>query len=154
MAVFLGATGRVRHPAVDGRAKAGFRPPGDLFGKRPGRRLSQRLFVWLLGFDLPEQHAIDEGHADFERVCHAGPIGVAQELIAHVEPALQGRHPFEWLLRVRVHRLADQLQRGQTLEPLAGLFHPHQPAQFPWHEEAAAHQPGPGIVTGIFGQRQ
>ena len=41
--------------------------------------------VYQTGRDLFEQARIDQGHADLQRVRHAGPVRIAQQLVAHIE---------------------------------------------------------------------
>src|SRR5882757_8443397 len=58
----------------------------------------------LLGVDVRQQNSwrqggqkevIDIGHAYLDRVRHAGPISIAQELVAHVECGLEDGDPIE-----------------------------------------------------------
>ena len=44
------------------------------------------------GRELAEEIDVDEWHPDFDRVTHSGPVGVAQQLVAHVPVHLQSRY--------------------------------------------------------------
>ena len=45
-----------------------------------------------MGSEDAEQAGVDEGHPYLQGMGHAGPVGVAQQLVPHVPGHLQGRH--------------------------------------------------------------
>ena len=81
---------------------------------------------------------------------HAGPVGVTQQLVAHVEAALQGGDLAEGCVRDRGVAArsapptgrggecdADQVERGEPAEALAGEVGVHEARQLAREEKAA-----------------
>ena len=71
-----------RSITLDGRGRRGL---------VASRRLDLNPFVAVVRRQLAQQFHIDQRNPHFERMGHAGPIGVAQQLIAHVQRRTRAR---------------------------------------------------------------
>ena len=63
---------------------------------------------------------VDERHAHFERVGHARPVHVAQELVAEIERRLQRRHTRVRCAGIGRHRALEDLDEIQARDAFAG----------------------------------
>lgn len=88
-------TGITSYPLRHGNGKPGFGADANRVRQRTARTRSQQLFppTSADGDQRRSQRAqelgVDQRRANFQRVRHAGPIGVAQQLVAQIEPRLQ-----------------------------------------------------------------
>src|SRR5450631_1167361 len=88
---FAGSRGT---PLLHRHQESGLAALEDFVGKR---RTERARHVGLANRQARDQHGqhraeeshVDVRHADLERMCHAGPVAVAQQLIAHVPVELE-----------------------------------------------------------------
>ena len=91
---------RRRRPAARAR-----RPrERELAGARHHRRHDRR--------ERAQQRGIHERHADFDAVRHARPVGVAQQLVAHVMGRFERADPPDIAARIGPQRRADATAAG------------------------------------------
>ena len=143
-------------PAADRRHEARLAPVAD--GRRQ-RRLGH-VGHRVLGVDARqhvagrqggEEERIDVGHADLHAVRHAGPVGVAQQLVAHVERRLERGHAIEVAERpAGLQRGRDVAERRQAAQAVGNQRRIEQLVELPRHVDAAAQQIGAGPVAAVL----
>ena len=80
---------------------------------------------------------------------HAGPIGIAQELLAHVPAEFERGN----LQSLGLERIAESAQLMESIQPPPALAHQvgiENCGQLPWHEETSPQQIGAGITRSVF----
>ena len=98
-----------------------------------------------------EEERIDVGHADLDRMGHAGPVGIAQQLVAHVERGLERGDAIEVAERASgLQLVGDVAERRQATQPLLHHSRIEQIVEFPRHVDAAPEQIGAGPVAAIL----
>jgi hypothetical protein len=107
--------------------KTGLRARCDLSGKGrsgcPGQEsfgVSSSLLPHEDWRDPREEARVHEGKADLEGMSHAGPVGVPQQLVAHVEGTLQRSDPTDITPGVRGDRSDEALVKGKSAQRVAG----------------------------------
>src|SRR5205823_1018522 len=81
---------------------------------------------------------------------HAGPVGIAQQLIAHVQRGFKRRHPRKWLHGIWRQRTRDVIDRIEPLKALTRKIPTKNFRQLPRHEYASPQQISPGIAPTKF----
>src|ERR1700751_780803 len=88
---------RVHHPLTNRNENTSFSAQQNGFRKRIGQGFRHVELGGSVGGaqerrELREQSEIHEWSSDFEGVCHARPVGISQELIAHIAGTLEKRN--------------------------------------------------------------
>ena len=75
-----------------------------------------------------QKHPVDKGNPHFERMGHAGPVGITQKLIAHIEGGFKRSHPRKGMARIGRQCPRDMGKWIKSGETLSGST-PHQAIQ-------------------------
>src|SRR5579864_72029 len=146
----------VLEPALDRRGKSGLGAGDDLVrhgGARRGREQTLaggRRQASKIRRHRLQKACIDERHAHFQRMRHAGPIGVAQQLVAQIKAGFERRHFAPGGARLGLEDRGDVPDRVEPPQTFADEFSVHQVGQFPRHEHAAPQQVSTGVRAGIL----
>ena len=155
-AACVACTGRGLQPAADGRHEAGLAPVADGRWQWRHRHVGHRTLgidprQHLAGWQGSQEERIDIGHANLDAVRHACPIGVAQQLVAHVERRFQRGDTIEVAERpVGLQRGGDVAERRQAAQAVREQCRIEQILELPGHVDAAAQQIGARPVAAIL----
>ena len=99
---------------------------------------------------LGQENAVDQRHPDLERVRHAGPIGIAQQLVTHVKRRFERRDTGKCAARPRVKLGIDQAQRLEPPQAVLDCVAVEHLAEVPGHEQSATQKIRAGIGPAVF----
>ena len=96
--------------------------------KRPGMVNLQQYYLEEYLVRRAQELGVDQRRANFQRVRHAGPIGVAQKLVTHIERRFQRGDLGKGTGRSGLDRRSDVAQRieAELGRPVAGIASPGQ----------------------------
>src|SRR5580693_8850920 len=122
----------VLQPALDRRRKSGLGAPDDLVRHGGARRRRQQALsrrrrqCRKIRRHRLQEGRIDERNAHFERMRHAGPIGIAQQLVAQIKARLERRHFAPCRARPGLEARGNVLDRIEPPQTFADEFSVHQ----------------------------
>ena len=99
-----------------------------------------------------QQFDIDQGNAHFEGMCHAGPIRVTQQLIAHIERGFQHGDLAKGGPRLRFQQSFDVPNWVEAAQAQPSDLCTDHGLQLPWHEQPAAQEICTRITSAVFKQ--
>jgi hypothetical protein len=102
--------------------------------------------------DLAQQRDVDERRAHLDRMGHARPVGVAQQLVAHVERGLQRRDAAVRRVGIGRDRGLEDLEDLQALERVLGLVGSENRVQLARQVEPALQQIRAGVCRAVFAE--
>ena len=143
-------------PVAHRHRKAGLPARGDGVGERVGHRVRQLRLGWRVaagqqGGERADHGDIGKRHADLDTMGHAGPVGIAQQLVAHIPVEFERGHDAA-LAREPARSALEALEWAQRPHGDAGTLAAHQPRQFPRHVKRPAQQVGASVGAAVFEQ--